>query len=576
LPVHNKEIAEKFNQLADLLEIEGANQFRVRAYRNAAQTVRSLPRSVREMLEDGEDLSELPGIGDDLAGKITEIVETGELETLKEVEQETAPELSELMKLPGIGPKRVKKIHDALGVESVNELKEAAEKGKIRALEGFGQKTEENILAEIERRKRHTGRTKLAEVDQIAKAIEAYLAEIAGVNKVVLAGSYRRRKETVDDIDILVTTQDNSPVMDRFVAYDEVTEVVSKGETRSTVRLRSGLQVDLRVVAESCYGAALYYFTGSKEHNVAVRKIAQRKHLKINEYGVFKGDKRVAGETEEEVFQQVDLPYIPPELRENRGEIEAARDGTLPTLIERDDLRGNLHTHTKATDGKYSLREMAEAARDMGLDYLAITDHSRAVTVANGLDAPRLRKQMNDIEKLNDGLSGIRVLSGIEVDIIEDGSLDIETELLEVLDVVVASVHGNFDLSKKKQTERVIRAMDHRCVNSVGHPTGRSINGRDPYAIDVEKLMDAALERGCFLELNAQPARLDLDDTHCKLAKEKGLKIAISADAHTQNDFAFLRFGIDQARRGWLEKDDVINTRAWADLKTLLKRDKDP
>ncbi len=573
MPIHNKQVAEQFNRLADLLEIQGANTFRVRAYRNAAQTVESLPRDAQEMLEDGEDLSELPGIGDDLAGKIKEIVNNGELTLLKETEEETTAELGEMMKLPGVGPKRVKAIHDALGVESMDQLRAAAENHEIRELEGFGKKTEDMILREIDRRKDHTERTKLSAVDPIARSLENHLSGIDGVKKVVVAGSYRRRKETVGDLDILITCRNDSPVMDRFVGYDEVEEVVEHGKTRSMVILQSGLQVDLRVVPEVCYGAALYYFTGSKAHNIAVRRIAQGKKLKINEYGVFRGDDRIAGATEEEVFEEVGLPFIPPELRENRGEVEAAKADKLPKLVRLEDLRGNLHAHTKDSDGKYTLREMAEAAKKSGHEYLAITDHSKAVAAVKGLDEKRLRQQMERIDALNDELGGIRILKGIEVDILEDGSLDLDDDVLGELDLVVGSIHSKFDLSKKKQTERVIRAMDHPSFHILGHPTGRLINEREAYEIDMERIMDAALERGCYMELNAQPDRLDLNDAHCKLAREKGLKVAISVDAHATTDLEFLRFGIDQARRGWLEADDVLNTRKWGDLKRLLKRD---
>ncbi len=573
MPIHNKQVAEQFNRLADLLEIQGANTFRVRAYRNAAQTVESLPRDAQEMLEDGEDLSELPGIGDDLAGKIKEIVNNGELTLLKETEEETTAELGEMMKLPGVGPKRVKAIHDALGVESMDQLRAAAENHEIRELEGFGKKTEDMILREIDRRKDHTERTKLSAVDPIARSLENHLSGIDGGKKVVVAGSYRRRKETVGDLDILITCRNDSPVMDRFVGYDEVEEVVEHGKTRSMVILQSGLQVDLRVVPEVCYGAALYYFTGSKAHNIAVRRIAQGKKLKINEYGVFRGDDRIAGATEEEVFEKVGLPFIPPELRENRGEVEAAKADKLPKLVRLEDLRGNLHAHTKDSDGKYTLREMAEAAKKSGLEYLAITDHSKAVAAVKGLDEKRLRQQMERIDALNDELGGIRILKGIEVDILEDGSLDLDDDVLGELDLVVGSIHSKFDLSKKKQPERVIRAMDHPSFHILGHPTGRLINEREAYEIDMERIMDAALERGCYMELNAQPDRLDLNDAHCKLAREKGLKVAISVDAHATTDLEFLRFGIDQARRGWLEADDVLNTRKWGDLKRLLKRD---
>jgi DNA polymerase (family 10) len=573
MPVHNKEIADIFNRLADLLEIQDANPFRVRAYRGAARTIGSLPRGVTEMLDSGDDLSDLPGIDDDLAGKIQEIVQTGHLQLLDDIKQETASELSEIMKLPGLGPKRVRALHDQLNIDSLKQLRQAAADGDIRKLDGFGEKTEQKILREIDRRQGEPQRTKLADVDEIAKSLTDFLSRIDGVKKVIVAGSYRRRKETVGDLDILVTCKKDSRAMDCFVGFDEVDEVISHGRTRSTVLLRSGLQVDLRVVPEVSYGAALYYFTGSKDHNIAVRKIAQRKNLKINEYGVFQADDRVAGKTEEGVLNKVGLAFIPPELRENRGEIEAAKRGELPELIEREDLRGNLHTHTDETDGRFSLEEMAEAAKELGLEYLAITDHSKAVAMARGLNEKRLKKQIRAIEKLNARMSGIRILTGIEVDIMEDGSLDLEPKLLEELDFVIGSIHRKFDLPKNQQTERIIRAMDHACFHCLGHPTGRLIQQREPYDIDIEKVMDAAIDRGCFLELNAQPDRLDLNDAHCKLAKEKGLKIAISADAHSKTDLQFLRFGIDQARRGWLEADDVINTRSWAQLQKLLRTD---
>lgn len=572
MPVHNSEIAEIFNRLADLLEIDEANPFRVRAYRSAAQTVNSLPRSAADMLEDGEDLSELPNIGKDLAGKIGEIVETGHLAQLDEVEEGTPNQLAELMQLPGVGAKRVKRLHDELDVNNLADLQRAAEDHEIRALEGFGEKTEEKILKAIEKRTDGEQRFRLGSVVEIADSLVEYLQDVEGIKQVVVAGSYRRCKETVGDLDILVTCKQDSPVMDRFVEYDEVDEVVSKGKTKSTVVLRSGLQVDLRKVAEVSCGAALHYFTGSKAHNIAVRKMAVKKGWTINEYGVFKNDDRLAGKTEEEVYEQVGLPYIEPELREDRGELDAAKNGELPDLITREDIRGDLHSHTKATDGHYTLEEMAEAAKELGYDYLAVTDHSKAVAMAKGLDEKRLRKQMDEIDRLNERLSGIRLLKSIEVDILEDGSLDLDDDVLADLDLVVCSIHSKFNLSRDKQTERAIRAMDNPHFNIMGHPTGRLINRRDAYEIDVERLAEAALERGCYLELNAQPDRLDLSDVYCKLAKDMGLKLAISTDAHNKTDLQFMRFGIGQARRGWLETDDVLNTRNWRDLKTLLKR----
>jgi len=572
MPVHNSDVTAVLSKLADLLEIEGANAFRVRAYRDAARTIDGLPRNVAEMVGGDGDLSELPGIGESMVEKIEEIVRTGKLEQLEKLEKKVPGELGELLTLPGLGPKRVKALHDELGIEGREGLAAAARDGKVRELEGLGQKTEEKILQELEKRRDGEKRLQLTDVEEVAETLVDYLRGVEGVKQAVIAGSYRRRKETVGDLDILVTCKRGSPVMDRFVEYDEVEQVVSHGSTRSTVRLRSDLQVDVRVVAEVSYGAALHYFTGSKAHNIACRKLGVGKKLKINEYGVFRGERRIAGRTEEEVYEQADLPYIEPEMREDRGEIDAAKKGKLPKPITRDDLRGDLHSHTKASDGKYTLDEMAEAAKERGYDYLAVTEHSKRLTVARGLDEKRLRRQIAQIDKLNEKLSGVRLLKGIECDILEDGSLDLDDAVLAELDVVVCSIHSKFDLPADEQTERVIRAMDNPYFNILAHPTGRMLGQRGPHGLDVERAMEAAIERGCFLELNAQPERLDLSDTHCKLAKDMGLKLALSTDAHSTTSLDYIRYGIDQARRGWLEADDVINTRKWGDLKKLLKR----
>jgi DNA polymerase (family 10) len=575
MPIHNSDIARIFNQMADLLEIKGGNQFRVRAYRNAACTVGDQPQSMVKMLADGEDLSELPGVGKDLAGKIAEIVRTGTLKMLKDLEKKVPGGLSELLQVAQLGPKRVAVLHKKLDIESLDDLAEAARQKKIRDLNGFGEKTEEKILQELKRREEAEVRTKLFEAEQVAEPLEDYLKKIKGIKQVTVAGSYRRRRETVGDLDILVTCKNDSPVMESFIEYEDVVEVIAKGKTKSTVRLRDGLQVDLRVVPEVSYGAALHYFTGSKEHNVAVRKIAVKKGLKINEYGVFQtkgNEKRVAGVNEKEVFATVDLSYIEPELRENRGEIEMAQKGKLPKLIEPNDIRGDLHSHTKATDGHASLKEMADAARSLGYSYLAITEHSKAVSIARGFDRKRLEQQIEKIEKLTDEYSGFRILKGIEVDILENGSLDLPDEVLEKLDLTVCSLHSNFNLSLEKQTDRIIRAMDNPNFNILGHPTGRLINEREPYRLDMEKIMKAALERGCFLELNAHPDRLDLTDHHCRMARDMGLKMAISTDAHSIQGLKNMKYGVYQARRGWLTKHDVINTRKVADLLKLLKR----
>jgi len=572
MAIHNSDVAEIFNKMADLLDIEGANQFRVRAYRNAARIISGLPHSVSDMVKGKHDLSKLPGIGKDLAGKIKEIVERGTLEQLKELEARTSPELSKLMKVEGLGPKRVKALYEKLGITNLKELKEAAGQGRIKALEGFGEKTEQVILKELERPDIEKKRVKLVEAEQHAEAMVDYLKERTGVKDIVVAGSYRREKETVGDLDILITAKKGSRIMDRFVGFEDVAKVISKGKTRSTVVLRSGLRVDLRVVPQASHGAALHYFIGSKDHNIAVRKLGVKRKLKINEYGVFAGEKRIAGKTEEEVYGTVDLPYIEPELRENRGEIEAAQEGKLPNLITLEDIRGDLHVHTKETDGHHSLEEIAHAAKEHGYEYLAISDHSKRVSMAHGLDSKRLAKQIEEIDRLNGRLKGITLLKAIEVDILKDGSLDLPDDILKELDLRVCAVHYDTKLPRNKQTERIIRAMDNPCFTILAHPTGRLINEREPYDVDLEKVMEAALERGCFLELNAHPDRLDLADGNCKMAKEMGLKLAISTDAHRITNLDYMRFGVNQGRRGWLEPGDVINTRGLKELKKLLLR----
>ena len=572
MPIHNADIAAIFEEIAELLEIQNENPFRIRAYRNAARQVEGMGVPVADMVAKGEDLTELPGIGDDLAAKIQEIVATGQCKALEKLRKQVPPSITELLKIPGLGPKRVRALYDTLKVKSIDQLAKAAQAGKIRELEGFGEKTEQTILAALAAHVTEQKRFKLAIAAQYAEPLKQYLEKVPGVQQVVLAGSYRRFKETVGDIDILVTATGAEKVMDKFTTYDEVREVLAKGETRATVILKCNLQVDVRVVDPDCYGAALQYFTGSKAHNIEIRRLAQERRLKISEYGVFRGERRVAGETEESVYRAVDLPWIPPELRENRGEIEAARAGKLPKLVELKELRGDLHVHTKATDGHNTLSEMAAAARAHGLDYLAITEHSRRLTVAHGLDVQRLRQQMEAIDKLNANLKDITILKGIEVDILEDGSLDLPDDVLGELDIVVGAVHSQFKLARAKQTARILKAMDHPHFTIFAHPSGRLIDQREPYDVDMLKLIRHARERGCFLELNAHPERLDLLDIHCQMAKEEGVLVAISSDAHSIQDFDNLYYGVGQARRGWLEKKDVLNTRSLKELRVLLKR----
>ena len=428
------------------------------------------------------------------------------------------------------------------------------------------------ILKEVEHFSKIAPRTKLLIAEDLAIPLVDYLKHCKGVEEVVIAGSYRRRQETVGDLDILITASKDSPIMDRFTDYDEVEEVVAKGTTRSTVRLRSGMQVDLRAVPQVSYGAALHYFTGSKAHNIAIRQLGQKKGYKINEYGVFKGDERIAGRTENEVYDTVGLPYIPPELRENRGEIEAAQHGQLPKLIALENIRGDLHCHTTASDGQNSLKEMVDAAIARGYEYISINDHSKHVTVANGLDEKRLFEQIKAIDELNNKLDDFVVLKSAEVDILEDGSLDLPDSVLKELDFTVCAVHYKFNLNREKQTQRILRAMDNPYFNILAHPTGRLINEREPYLIDLEKILETAKAYGCFMELNAHPDRLDLNDDACKMAKEIGVKVAISTDSHNVNGFDFMRFGINQARRGWLEEHDVINCQPLNRLNKLLNR----
>lgn len=579
MPVHNREIADCFDRLADLLEIEAANPFRVRAYRNAARTVRGYPRAMADLLADGEDLSDLPDIGDDLAGKIETLVESGRLPLLEKVEKRTPKALSELMKIEGLGAKRVKALHEALDIDTIDDLKQAAERGDIRSVEGFGEKSEAKIRKRLEKYAGDEQRTQLIEAEEIAKPLIEHLKKTEGLKDIVIAGSYRRRKETVGDLDILVTAnkgfsgnKGRTAIMDHFTGYDEVEEVISKGKTRSTVYLRSGMQVDFRLVPQVSFGAALHYFTGSRDHNIAVRKMGIKKGYKVNEYGVFKDGKRIAGKTEKSVYSKMDLPYIEPELRENRGELEAARKGKLPELVKLDDIRGNLHTHTQASDGHDSLAKMAAAAIERGYEYLAITDHSRRLTVANGLDEKRLRKQLDAIDKFNNEQSDIRLLKSIEVDILEDGKLDLPDSVLKELDFTLCAVHHKFDLSRKKQTERILRALDNRYCHILAHPSGRLINEREAYEFDLEKVLQEAADKHRFIELNAQPDRLDLTDEGCKMAKELGVKISIASDAHSITNLDTMRFGINQARRGWLEKGDVINCLPLRKLLKLFER----
>jgi DNA polymerase (family 10) len=568
MPVQNAEIVAMFDQTADLLEIKGENQFRVRAYHRAARTIEGLPQSVRNLLSAEKDLTELPGIGKDLAGKIADIVKTGHFKLLEQLKKILPGQLGDMAALPGLGPKRVKLLYDKLKVRTLDDLRRAIKTGRVHELRGFGPTIEKKLAGALEK-PMAIKRFKLAVAEAEAEALVGFLRD---GGRVMVAGSYRRRRDTVGDLDILVTTKQGPAVGAKLTRYENVAEVLAHGPTRTTVVLRSGLQVDVRAVPEQSYGAALLYFTGSKAHNIALRSLANERDWKLNEYGLFSGKRRIAGATEEEVYKKLGLTYIPPELREDRGEIALAKANKLPHLVTVADMRGDLHVHSDWTDGTASIEAMAAAAQACGYEYMALTDHSRRVAMAHGLDPARVSRQIREVDKLNAKLKGFTILKGIEVDILKDGRLDLPDSILSRLDIVVASVHSFFDLAREAQTDRVVRAMENRHVSILGHPTGRLIGEREPYDIDMDHVISAAHDLGCYLEINAEPDRLDLNDIHAHAAKSKGVKVAVSTDAHSVNGFQYMRFGIDQARRGWLTADDVINTRSLAELRKLLTR----
>ncbi|BBG65316.1 DNA polymerase X family [Hydrogenimonas sp.] len=572
MALSNSEIADIFNQMADMLEIKGENPFKVRAYRNAARTVQNLGKSLEELVESGMDLTKLPGIGADLSDAIKEILKTGKFSKLEALKKELPEGLESLLSIEGLGPKRIRQLYDTFGITSLEDLAKVAQSGDIYNLKGFGPKLVEKILKGVRLAKKSGRRFRFDVARPFAEELKRYLGTFEGVIKVEVAGSYRRRKETVGDLDILVVAENWESVTERFVRYEKVKEVVSKGPTRSTVILRNDLQVDLRSVAKESYGSALHYFTGSKAHNIKIRKMAVEKGWKINEYGVFEGKKRLGGESEEQLYSLMGMEYIEPELREDRGEVEAALKGKLPKLIKMEDIRGDLHTHSKWTDGHASIKEMAEAAKAKGYDYIAVTDHSQHLTVAKGVDEKRLREQMELIDSLNEELKGITILKGIECDILEDGTMDLPDSVLKELDLVLGAVHYKFNLSKKEQTLRVIKAMKNPHFNIFAHPTGRIIGHRNAYELDMSEIFKACRDEGVVLEINAQPERLDIDDIYAKAAKEEGIKISIATDAHDTMSLDLMQYGINQARRGWIEKGDVINTLPPERLKRVFNK----
>lgn len=567
----NSEIANIFDEIADILDVQGANLFRIRAYRKAASQLRDMSIDLAEYVTKGHDLTQLPAIGKNLAAKIVEILETGRCSALDTLRQQTPAGLTELLQISGLGPKRVNALSHELGIHTPEQLLRAAKDGRVESIVGLGKKIQANIIRAIEADIKRQPRLKLSTASQYAEPLVRYIKNVSGVEHAVVAGSYRRCKETVGDIDILVTASKGKDVVKAFIEYEQVRDVLSLGPTRSSVVLYSGLQVDLRVVAKLSYGAALYYFTGSKSHNIALRTKAKVHGLKINEYGVYKGNKRIAGETEASVLAALNLPWIPPELRENNGEIEAAQQHTLPSLVTNNDIRGDLHSHTTATDGHHNLEQMAYAAKLRGFEYLAITEHSKRLRIVHGLDEKRLALQIDEIDKLNSSFTGFTILKGIEVDILSNGELDLPDYILAKLDLVIGAVHSNFHLSLKQQTERILRAMDHPYFTILAHPTGRLLETRDAYDVDMQRIIKHAKQRACYMELNAQPMRLDLSALHCKMAKAEGVLVSVNSDAHSITDFDNLRYGVGQARRGWLEKDDILNTRSLSDLRKLIE-----
>src|SRR5882762_8500797 len=559
--MQNPDIARLFDEVADLLEIQDANPFRVRAYRNAART---------------KDLTDIAGIGEDLAEKITAIVTTGELPLRKQLASKLPAGLLDLLRIPGLGPKRVKLLYKKLKVKSAADLAAALDKGKVQKLKGFGPKMEEKMRAGIGQAQVGERRLLLNEAEAQATALVAYLDAGGGIAQIEVAGSYRRRRETIGDLDIVVTSEakDSPKVMDRFVTYGDVAEVISKGETRATVKLRGGLQVDLRAVEPDAYGAALVYFTGSKAHNIELRKIAQEQSYKLNEYGLFKGTRRAAGKTEQEVYATLGLDWIPPVLREARGEIALAREHRLPRLVELKDVRGDLQMHTSATDGKGTIEDMAHAARALGYQFIAITDHSQPVTMGRAFDAKRLRVQWKAIDALNATSRGFAILKSIELDILENGKLDLPDDVLAEADYVVATIHYGLNQGEKELTRRLVGAAEHPWVDAIGHPTGRLIGKREPYAFDFEALCRTCAATGCLLELNGHPERMDLPDTLAAAGKQYGVRYVLSTDSHQPGNLPFMKYAVYLARRAGLEAGDILNTRPVAEFRKGLKRAK--
>lgn len=573
--MQNSEMARLLGEVADLLEISAGNPFKVRAYRNAARTVADHPDPLHELVKGGEfDLTDLPGIGGGIAKEITTLVETGTLPQRQQLVATVPPGLLELLRIPGLGPKRVKLFHDELKVNSVADLKQALDAGKIATLPGFGPKLLDKLREGVAGAATGGGprRVVLHDAEQYARAIVDYLKAGGGIEEIDVAGSFRRRKETIGDLDIVVTCAPKQApaVIERFGKFGEVTHVAAQGDTRSTVRLSSGLQVDLRVVEPACFGAAMQYFTGSQAHNIELRKIAQAKKLKLNEYGVYRGTKCISGRTEQEVYGALGLDWIPPEMRENRGEIAVAKERKLPKLITLEQVRGDLQMHTDASDGRATLGEMIDAARALEYEYIAITDHSPRTSMA-GQTPAEIRAQWKSIDRLNKGMRGFRVLKSVEMDILENGKLDLPDDLLAEADYVVATIHYGLKQTERQLTDRLLGAIGNRWVDAIGHPTGRRLPDRPSYPLDFDVVAKAAADAKCLLEINGSE-RLDLPDTLAAAAKSHGARFVLSTDAHNTRELGFMRFAVGNARRAWLTAADVLNTRPLPDFLKGLRR----
>ncbi len=559
----NKEVAALLYRIADLLDIQGAIFFKTRAYRLAAQTIEVLDEDIEQVVTQHR-LQEIPGIGEAIAQKITEYIETGELRFYAKLLQKTPESLLRFLEIPNLGPKRVAALYNELGVTTIDELKEACQAGRVRDLDGFGQVTEMNILRGIQLRMKTSGRALLNVAFEDGNRYLAYMQNCPDIQQVNLAGSLRRMKATIGDIDILASSSKPYQVMEYFIAYDDIQRVLLQGPTKTSVLLQDNIQVDLRVVEPKSYGAALQYFTGSKEHNVAMRSRAIKHHFKLNEYGLFNKDTDdyIAGESEQAVYKHLGLEYIEPELRENRGEIDAAETQELPQLISYNDIKGDIHVHSNYSDGTATIADIAQAAKQRGYSYIGITDHSQSLHVANGLTHERVQKKRTEIDKLNKKIDDITILCGTECDIHPDGTLDYPNKTLKLFDYVYIGIHMRFKMSEKEMTKRIIAGMENDHANVLAHPTGRLIGRRDSYNVNIEHIIEAAHRTHTLLEINAFPDRLDLNDIHTRMAKDQHVHCVIGTDSHYLENLTFMKYGVAVARRGWLEKTDVLNTQS--------------